>query len=103
MLDQGHARHTQHLRQLVRGYLERSRPWSIAGRRLRIRGGASRVKRNIAFDLLDNLMDVSVQYGDGAEAAQVVEEYVSIAGSPTPGLVDGPQRHMGEDDDGRAG
>ena len=93
------AGNAEHLGQLIRGHFERGRSRPCAGGGLRIGGRAGRVERHVAFDLLNDLMDVSVQYGHRAETAQLVHELVGVTRPPAPRLIDGPQRHMGKDHD----
>src|SRR6202035_293108 len=61
-----------------------------------------RVERHVAFDLLDQLMDVAVQHGDRAETLQQLKRPRTILGAPAPFLVDHLQRDMREEDDWRA-
>src|SRR4030095_14608646 len=44
-------------------------------------------------------MDVSVQDGGRAEAAEMCQRTLGIVGGPAPLRVDRPERHMGEDYD----
>src|SRR5258708_4705150 len=99
----GDAGYPKHRRQLIRRHLERPGSGPYAGEGLRIGSRASRVESDVAFDLLHNLMNVPVEYGDRAEAAQLAHELIRITRTPAPRLIDRPQRHMGKDDDGRAG
>ena len=103
MLHDRHAGDPEHPGQLIRGHLERPGAGAFARRRLRIGRRACGVEGDVAFDLLHDLMNVSVQHGNRTEAAQLVHELIRIAGTPAPGLVDGPQRHVGEDHDRCAG
>ena len=57
---------------------------------------------NVAFYFLNDLMYVSVQHGDRAESAQQAHELIRISGAPTPGLIDGPEGHVGKDHNGCA-
>src|SRR2546422_9571213 len=88
--------------QLVRGHLQR--PWR--GRRTRcwlwVRRGHCRVKGDMAFDLLQNLVDVAIEHRDRAEAFQHAQRLLTILGDPSPGGVYGPQGDVGEHDEGRA-
>src|ERR1700688_3752596 len=103
MFHYGDAGYPKHRRQLIRGDLKRPGSGPHAGERLRIGSRASRVESHVAFDLLHNLMNVTVEHGDRAESAQLAHELIRITRTPTPRLIDRPQRHMGKDDDGRAG
>src|SRR5215470_15091871 len=47
-------------------------------------------------------MDVAIEHGDRAEAAQVPEGALGIFRGPSPLRVDRPERDVAEDDDGRA-
>ncbi len=53
---------------------------------------------DVSLDFPDYLMDVSIQDGHGAKAAQLGQQLFRIAGPPAPGLVDAPERHVGEHD-----
>jgi hypothetical protein len=74
----------QHLVQPVRGHLQR--PWG--GRRARrwlwVCRGQRRVKGDLPLDLLQNLMDVTVQHGDRAEAFHQGQCLLAILGDPPP-------------------
>jgi hypothetical protein len=61
------------------------------------------VEGDVTFDALNDLMDVAVQHRDGPEATQVLHELIRVAGAPAPRLIDGPERHVGEDHNRRAG
>ena len=102
MLRQRDAAGAEHAGQLIGGNLERPGPLPHAGRGLRIGGRARGVEGHVALDFLHDLMDVAVQHGDRAEAAQIRHELRRIARAPTPRLVNGPQRHVREHDDRRA-
>src|SRR5882724_2945588 len=103
MFHHGDAGYPKHFGKLIRRHLERTGSRPYAGDGLRIGSRASRVESHVAFDLLHDLVDVTVEYGDRAEAAQLAHELIRITRTPTPRLIDRPQRHMGEDDDGRTG
>ena len=66
----GDAGDPEHLRQLLRRHFQRARARAHAGGGLRIGGRARGVKGDVAFDLLNDLMDVSIQHRDRTEAAQ---------------------------------
>src|SRR5437016_14211238 len=97
-----HAAQPEHLLKLLGGHLEGTRGRAMAGGRLREGGGARRVKGEIALHLLHYLVDMAVQHRDRAEASQIARHLVRIPGAPTPWLVDRPQRHVRENDDGGA-
>src|ERR1700685_470842 len=98
MLDDRYARIAKPAGQFIRGHSERCRTGTLAGRRLRIRGGARRVEGDVAFDFLNDLMDMAVQNGDRAKTAQLTHERVRVARTPAPGFIDRPQRiDRGED------
>src|SRR5262245_42600903 len=90
------------MRQLLRRHLEWPRPRTLAGSRLRVSGGPGGVEGDVALHFLHDLVDVSVQYRDGAKAAQLAEQRLRIAGAPAPGLVNVPEWHVREDHDGGA-
>src|SRR4029077_10358973 len=52
------------------------------------------VQRNIAFDLLQHLMDVAVEHGDRSERTQQRYRLRRIGGAPAPGFPNRPQRNM---------
>src|SRR5258708_21954704 len=102
MLHDRHAGNPEHFGKLVRGHLEWTRAWAFARRRLRIGGRASRMKHDVAFPFLHDLVNVPVQPRDRAEPAQLTHELVGVTGSPAPRFVHRPQRHAREDHNGRA-
>src|ERR1700722_15859470 len=102
MLDDRHARYSKPARQLIVSHFEWCRAKALPGCWLRIRGGACRMEGDVAFDLLHDLMDMTFQHGEGAKTAQLAHELFRVSRTPTPGLIDRPQRHVGKDHDGRA-
>src|SRR5579864_9494487 len=102
MPDHRDARDAEHAAQLIPGYLERPRAFALAGSGLRVSGRASGVEGDVALDLLHDLMDMAVEDRDRPEATQLCQELIGIAGAPTPGFIDGPQRHVREHHDGSA-
>src|SRR5882724_1680536 len=95
--------HAEHRAQAVGRHLE----WTRRGRRprgrLRISGGPGRVEGHVALDLLEHLVDMAVEHRHRAEAAQAPQRFGAIRRAPAPAGVDGPERNMSEDDNGRAG
>src|SRR5256885_10536807 len=81
MLHDGHAGDAEHPGQLIHRDLEGARPRAGTGGRLRIGGRAGRVERHVPFHLLNDLMNVPVQYGHRAETARS-EEHTSELQSP---------------------
>ena len=57
---------------------------------------------HVAFHFLHDLVDVSIQNGDGAKAFQIAERLGAILGAPTPVGIDAPERYMCKDNDGGA-
>src|SRR5947207_11991834 len=96
----GHAGDAEHPGQLIHRDLEGARARAGTGGRLRIGGRPGRVERHVPFHLLNDLMNVPVQYGHRAETAQLAHEPIRVTRAPAPGLIDGPQRHVGKDHDG---
>src|SRR5215472_5064840 len=84
VLHRGDAGYPQHSGKLIRGDLERTRARSDARRGLRIGRGARGVKGHVALDLLHDLVDVAVENGHRAEAAQLFHELRRITRSPAP-------------------
>src|SRR6185312_9623074 len=82
---------------------ERAGARSHARRRLRKGGRIGSVIGHVALDLLNDLMDVAVENGHGAEPSQRGERGRGILRAPAPLRVDGTHRHVGEDHDGSAG
>src|SRR5208282_5757981 len=80
--------------------LHRSRGGSATRRRLRKRGGAGGVERDVAFDLLHHLVDVAVEHRHRTEALEEFERAAAVFGAPAPIRIDGPERNVGEHDDG---
>src|SRR5690348_1332869 len=60
----------EHAVELLGRNLERPRRWCSAGRRLRECGRACGVEGNAAFDLLRDLVDMTVEDGDRTESRE---------------------------------
>src|SRR5262249_52094677 len=93
----------EHRMQLFGRHLHWPRCRGAPRRRLREGGRARRVKRDVAFDLLLDLVDMAVEHGHRAEALQIAERARRVLGSPAPFLVHRPKRQMREYDDWGAG
>ena len=52
------------------------------------------VKRDIAFHLLHDLVDVSIQHGDRAKAFEQPKRLRAIFGAPAPIRIDRPKRYV---------
>src|SRR5260370_8000018 len=90
--------------QLVVGDFHRSRRGCRTRRWLREGGRHGGVKGDVALDLLHDLVDVTVEHRDRAEALEVIERTGRVFGAPAPCWIDRPQRNVGEDDHrGRGG
>ena len=61
------------------------------------------MERDVAFDLLHELVDVAVENGHRPEALEIAERDGCIVRAPSPIRIDRPQRDMREDDDRRRG
>ena len=61
------------------------------------------MERDVAFDLLHELVDVAVENGHRAEALEIAERDGSVVRTPAPARIDRPQGDVGEDDDRRRG
>ena len=61
------------------------------------------MERDVAFDLLHELVDVAVENGHRSEALEIAERDGSIVRAPSPIRIDRPQGDVGEDDDRRRG
>ena len=85
----------------VRTHIDRACTWSLARLALRKGGRTGRVKTHIAFHLLEDLVNVTIEDGDLAEALDKVEGAQTVFGSPTPVGIDNPERHMREENDRR--
>ena len=57
------------------------------------------MESDVAFDFLNNLVNVAVQHCDRAKAAQSAHQLIRITGAPAPGFVNSPERHVREDHD----
>src|SRR3984893_17393112 len=57
------------------------------------------MERDVALDLLHDLMDMAIEHSHRAKALQVAERAAGIFGPPSPFRVDRPQRQVGEDHD----
>ena len=97
-----HAREPEHFAQPVVGHLHRARRRRRAWRRLREGGRHRRVKRDVAFDLLHHLMDVTVQDRHGTKPLQIRQRAFAVVRPPSPLGIHRPERDVREDDDGRA-
>src|SRR5258708_4286820 len=87
--------------QLFRGHSQGASLGRGAGRGLREGGRASGVEGDVAFDLLHRLMNVAVQYGDGAERLEQRESARRVVRAPAPLRVNRPERDVREDHDRR--
>ena len=67
---------------------------------LREAGGACSVEGHIAFDLLNDLMDMAVEHSHRAKALQHVERPQAVVGAPSPIGIDRPERDVREHDIG---
>src|SRR5438045_9639052 len=100
MLHDRHAGDAEHPGQLIHRDLERARPRAATGGRLRIGGRAGRVERDVSFHLLNDLVNVPVQYGHRAETAELAHMMIRVASAPARGLMVSPMWHVGEYRDG---
>src|ERR1700704_367969 len=98
MLSDRHAGDAERLGKLIAGNLERSGPWSIARAWLWKRHRARGVERDVALNLLHDLMNVAIQHGHRTEAFEITHCLIGITRAPAPCFVNRPQRHMREDD-----
>jgi len=57
---------------------------------------------DVAFDLLDDLVDVPVEHGHRTEALQIAERPAGVRRAPAPLLVDRLQWQVGHQHDRRA-
>ena len=69
--------------------------------RLRECGRHRRVKRDVALNLLHDLMNVAVQNGHRTKAFEKGQRLRAVGGAPAPLLIDHPQRNVREDHDRR--
>src|SRR5207237_1088609 len=58
---------------------------------------------NLSFDLLHDLMNMSVQHGHGTETLDVRQGLFAVVGSPSPLGIDGPQWNVCKEYDRSAG
>src|ERR1700746_2287273 len=89
IIDRSHAEHRV---QLLGRHLHRPGRRRASRCRLRECGGPCGMERDVALDLLLDLVDVAVEHGDRPEALQIAESAGSVLGSPSPFLIDRPQR-----------
>src|SRR5262249_43943489 len=61
------------------------------------------MERDVALDLLLDLVDVAVEHGDRSETLQTAERARRVLGTPSPILIHRPQGQVRQDDDRRAG
>src|SRR5947208_17186133 len=57
------------------------------------------MERDVALHLAEHLMNVAVQDGGRAEAAEIRQRALGVFGGPAPLRVNRPERHVGEDHD----
>src|SRR6266702_684192 len=61
------------------------------------------MKGNVAFHLLNNLMDVAIEDRYRTKALEIPQSLLAVLGSPTPFRINRPKRDMGKKDDRCAG
>src|ERR1700677_1597458 len=98
-----HAGEAEHAAQLIGGNDHGAALGRGASNRLREGGRTRGMKGDIAFHLLHDLVNVSVEDGHGTETLEHVERLCSIGSSPAPFRINLPQRHVREYHDGRTG
>src|SRR5512138_608086 len=91
--------HTEHITELPRGDDHRPGRRCTTGTRLRKCSRQRRMKRDVSLDLLQCLVNVSVEYGHRAESLEIPKRSRAIVSSPPPFGVDAPQGNVREDDD----
>src|SRR5437899_1746220 len=94
-----HFRDTDHPACLLLRDLYRPRRRRTARRRLRKRRGHRGMERDVALHLAEHLMNVTVQDGGRAEAAERHQRALGVFGGPAPLRVNRPEGHVGEDHD----
>ena len=97
-----HLRGAEVILQFTGRHHHRPRGLGDTGNALREGGRARGMERDVALDLLHDLMDVAVQNRNGTESFQIRQRLRAVAGAPAPVLIHDPQRHMREHDDRRA-
>src|SRR5271170_844701 len=93
---------SQHVPKLLGWHLHWPRGRRSAWRRLRKCGGHCRVKRDIAFHLLHNLMDMAIEYCDRAKSLQHCEGLLAVRCSPSPRWVHSPEWNVRKNYNGSA-
>src|SRR6266536_1260802 len=80
------------------------RPWPRRRSRLRLRKRSRTcgVKSYVTFDFLQGLVNVAVEHRDRTKLLQIGESLSAVLGSPSPVLINRPQRNVSENDDWRA-
>ncbi len=94
-----HARDAEDLPEPLCFHLQRSRRGRGTGSRLGERRGHRGVEPHVPLDLLQHLVDVSVQDADRPEPLEEPERLFAVVGTPSPVGVNRPQRDVREDDD----
>ncbi len=94
--------YTQQSAQLFCGNFHRAGRRSCSGPGLRKRRGCRGVERDVAFNLLHGLMNVSVKHRHGTEFFEIGKRLRAIVSAPAPLGIYGPQRDMCEHHNGRA-
>src|SRR5207237_10791695 len=82
--------HAEHRVQLLGRHLHRPGRGRAARSRLRECRRPRGMERDVALDLLLDLVDVAIQHGYRPEALQISERAWGVLGSPTPFLVNRP-------------
>ena len=93
----------EQLAEFARGHRDRTglADARLSGCRQRVRERHRGVQRDIAFDLLQHLMDVSIQHRDRSERTQQRHRLRGVGRAPAPGFPDRPQRNVREHHDRR--
>src|SRR5512144_429606 len=93
----------EQLAELARGHCDRPRlaDARLPGRGERVGKRHRRVQRDVAFDLLQHLMDVAIQNGHGSERTQKCHHLGRIRRAPTPRFPHRPEWNVPEHDDRR--
>ena len=101
VLLEGDVGDAEHFAQLIIRHFHRARRRGSAGRRLREGGRTRGVERDIAFHLLHHLVDVAVEHSHRTKLLEIRQRLGAILRAPTPVLIDGPERDVGEQDNRR--
>src|ERR1700745_3097633 len=94
-----HLSDSEYAAQFLRRHLHRPRRRRGARRRLGKRSRHSSMESGVSLHFLHDLMNVSIERGEGAEPLEQRECLLAVRRAPAPVWVYGPERNMREEHD----